>query len=93
MNPHWLIIVEGIEQNVQGNTSKYWWGGNLTGVRNYPVTLTVPNQVVYSPHDYGPGVAEQPWFSDPAFSGESACYMGSDLGLYQQREHRSSNHG
>ncbi|NQX46433.1 cellulase family glycosylhydrolase [Paenibacillus tritici] len=67
VNPHWLIIVEGIEQNVQGNTSKYWWGGNLTGVRNYPVTLTVPNQVVYSPHDYGPGVAEQPWFSDPAF--------------------------
>ncbi|WP_150271752.1 cellulase family glycosylhydrolase [Paenibacillus tepidiphilus] len=67
VNPHWLIIVEGIEKNVQGNTSGYWWGGNLTGVRNYPVVLNVPNQVVYSPHDYGPGVASQTWFSDPAF--------------------------
>ncbi|WP_151736419.1 cellulase family glycosylhydrolase [Paenibacillus tengchongensis] len=67
VNPHWLIIVEGIEKNVQGNTSGYWWGGNLTGVRSYPVVLNVANQVVYSPHDYGPGVASQTWFSDPAF--------------------------
>ncbi|MRN55060.1 cellulase family glycosylhydrolase [Paenibacillus monticola] len=67
VNPHWLIIVEGIEKNVQGNTSSYWWGGNLTGVRNYPVVLNVPNQVVYSPHDYGPGVSSQTWFSDPNF--------------------------
>lgn len=69
VNPHWLIIVEGIEKNVQGNTSGYWWGGNLTGVRNYPVVLNVPNQVVYSPHDYGPGVSMQTWFSDPNFPG------------------------
>ncbi|MNJ30904.1 Endoglucanase E1 precursor [compost metagenome] len=67
VNPNWLIIVEGIEKNVQGNSSKYWWGGNLTGVRNYPVELNVPNQVVYSPHDYGPGVAAQTWFEDPSF--------------------------
>ncbi|MEF2967557.1 cellulase family glycosylhydrolase [Paenibacillus sp. M1] len=67
VNPHWLIIVEGIEKNVQGNSSGYWWGGNLTGVRNYPVELDVPNQLVYSPHDYGPGVASQTWFSDPNF--------------------------
>jgi endoglucanase len=67
VNPHWLIIVEGIEKNVQGNSTGYWWGGNLTGVRNYPVVLNVPNQLVYSPHDYGPGVASQTWFSDPGF--------------------------
>ncbi|OMF22019.1 cellulase family glycosylhydrolase [Paenibacillus sp. FSL H8-0259] len=66
-NPNWLIIVEGIETNVQGNSSSYWWGGNLTGVRNYPVTLTVPDRVVYSPHDYGPGVASQTWFSAADF--------------------------
>ncbi|WP_252863279.1 glycoside hydrolase family 5 protein [Paenibacillus riograndensis] len=67
VNPNWLIIVEGIETNVQGNSSSYWWGGNLTGVRNNPVTLTVPDRVVYSPHDYGPGVASQPWFSAADF--------------------------
>ncbi|MEK4324664.1 cellulase family glycosylhydrolase [Paenibacillus sp. FSL R7-0312] len=66
-NPNWLIIVEGIETNVQGNSSSYWWGGNLTGVRNYPVTLTVPDRVVYSPHDYGPGVSPQTWFSAADF--------------------------
>ncbi len=67
VNPNWLIIVEGVETNVQGNSSSYWWGGNLTGVRNNPVTLTVPDRVVYSPHDYGPGVASQPWFSAADF--------------------------
>ncbi|RKP53163.1 glycoside hydrolase family 5 [Cohnella endophytica] len=66
-NPNWLIIVEGIQQNVQGETGTYWWGGNLKGVRNYPVRLNVANRVVYSPHDYGPGVSAQTWFSDPAF--------------------------
>ncbi|MNI38010.1 Endoglucanase E1 precursor [compost metagenome] len=36
-------------------------------MRNYPVVLNVPNQLVYSPHDYGPGVATQTWFSDASF--------------------------
>ncbi len=67
MNPNWLILVEGVDHNVQGNNSQYWWGGNLTGVANYPVVLDVPNRVVYSPHDYGPGVSSQPWFNDPTF--------------------------
>ncbi|MGN7759886.1 cellulase family glycosylhydrolase [Paenibacillus sp. 22594] len=66
-NPNWLIIVEGVETNVQGNSTSYWWGGNLSGVRNHPVVLTQPNRVVYSPHDYGPGVASQPWFSAANF--------------------------
>ncbi len=66
-NPNWLIIVEGIQQNVQGESGTYWWGGNLKGVRNNPVRLNVANRVVYSPHDYGPGVSTQTWFTDPAF--------------------------
>ncbi|EFM08879.1 glycoside hydrolase family 5 [Paenibacillus curdlanolyticus YK9] len=66
-NPNWLILVEGVSSNVQGESSNYWWGGNLKGARNYPVRLDVPNRLVYSPHDYGPGVATQTWFSDPAF--------------------------
>lgn len=67
VNPNWLIIVEGIEKNVQGFSDSYWWGGNLKGVANYPVRLNVPNQLVYSAHDYGPGVSNQTWFSDPSF--------------------------
>lgn len=67
VNPEWLILVEGVSSNVQGDSSNYWWGGNLKGVRHYPVRLNVPNKLVYSPHDYGPGVADQPWFSDGNF--------------------------
>ena len=40
-----------------------WWGGNLRGVADYPVTVAGhQNQIVYSPHDYGPLVFAQPWF-------------------------------
>lgn len=64
VNPDWLIVVGGIENH---QNDFYWWGGNLMGARNHPVRLAVANRLVYSPHDYGPGVYSQPWFSDPAF--------------------------
>jgi endoglucanase len=41
----------------------YWWGGNLEGVRNAPVRLNVPNQLVYSAHTYGPKEYQQKWFN------------------------------
>ncbi len=63
-NPYLLIFVEGIERYAG---DAYWWGGNLQGVRAHPVRLRVPNRVVYSPHDYGPAVAEQSWFWDRRF--------------------------
>ncbi|NJO51494.1 MAG: cellulase family glycosylhydrolase, partial [Leptolyngbyaceae cyanobacterium RM2_2_4] len=40
---------------------------NLEGVRNYPVRLSNPRKLVYSPHEYGAGVFNQPWFSEPNF--------------------------
>lgn len=41
-----------------------WWGGNLRGVKDYPINLgQYQKQLVYSPHDYGPLVYEQSWFS------------------------------
>jgi len=64
VNPHLLIIVEGIER--VGN-DYYWWGGNLAAAGQYPAQLVVLNQVVYSPHDYCPSVYGQPWFYDPTF--------------------------
>ncbi|NLL05360.1 MAG: cellulase family glycosylhydrolase [Clostridiaceae bacterium] len=41
-----------------------WWGGNLRGVKDHPIDLgKYQSQLVYSPHDYGPLVYEQTWFS------------------------------
>ncbi|NEO85707.1 MAG: cellulase family glycosylhydrolase [Spirulina sp. SIO3F2] len=67
INPHWLIVVEGVEKNVPGQQLNHWWGGNLEGVKNYPVRLSHPKQLVYSPHEYGAGVHNQPWFNTPEF--------------------------
>jgi endoglucanase len=64
VDPSWLIIVEGITI-YRGD--RYWWGGNLEGARKYPVELSVPHQLVYSAHDYGPQVYEQSWFQAPSF--------------------------
>ncbi|MDC2959752.1 cellulase family glycosylhydrolase [Streptomyces gilvifuscus] len=64
VNPDLLIFVEGV-QTFNGVSG--WWGGNLMGVAQYPVQLSVANRVVYSAHDYATSVAQQPWFSDPSF--------------------------
>lgn len=75
-NPNVLIMIEGIEiypKDIKKNSSfastnsgDYhfnWWGGNLRGVKDYPINLgKYQNKLVYSPHDYGPAVYEQPWF-------------------------------
>jgi len=64
VNPDLLIFVEGV-QTFNGVSG--WWGGNLMGVAQYPVQLSVANRVVYSAHDYATSVAQQSWFSDPTF--------------------------
>ena len=79
INPNLLIMIEGVEVypkegsdytavDVWGQESHYhynWWGGNLRGVKDYPLNLgEYQKQVVYSPHDYGPLVHKQPWFFD-----------------------------
>ena len=64
INPHLLIIVEGLDHI--GNDF-YWWGGNLAATSQYPIRLSVPTQLVYSPHDYCDSVYSQPWFSDPSY--------------------------
>ncbi len=77
-NPNVLIMVEGTEiypVDIQKNgdysstnSKDYyfnWWGGNLRGVADYPINLGKhQDQLVYSPHDYGPTVYQQPWFKD-----------------------------
>ncbi|MCR5804222.1 MAG: glycoside hydrolase family 5 protein [Clostridia bacterium] len=84
-NPNALIVIEGnqifpkdIKSNNftsmnEGDYYNAWWGGNLMGVKDYPVDLGSAErnkQIVYSPHDYGPAVYQQPWF-DSGFSYQS----------------------
>ena len=57
---HWMIFVEGVGTH---NGENYWWGGMLKGVATRPVVLTVPNRVVYSPHEYGQSVGSQTWLA------------------------------
>ena len=63
-NPNLLLFVEGVG-TYQGQS--YWWGGNLMGVKDRPIVLSVPNRVVYSPHDYPNSVYAQPWFQTANF--------------------------
>lgn len=68
INPNWLIVVEGVEKNVPGQKlPAHWMGGNLEGVERFPVRLSKPKKLVYSPHEYGPGVYNQPWFNESSF--------------------------
>lgn len=60
INPRLIIFVEGTDSI---GSDWYWWGGNLEGVRFAPVHLNVPNQLVYSAHEYGPQQYAQRWFT------------------------------
>lgn len=73
INPEVLVLCEGIEiypmEGIDWSTTNEkqfygtWWGGNLRGVADYPIDLgSHQDQLVYSPHDYGPWVYLQSWF-------------------------------
>jgi endoglucanase len=66
VNPHLLIIVEGLQLYPDPTQARgidaYWWGGILKPAGAYPVRLSVPHQLVYSPHEYGPYKAPMPFF-------------------------------
>ncbi|GIF41863.1 cellulase family glycosylhydrolase [Actinoplanes xinjiangensis] len=81
INPEVLILVEGNEvhpregetwnspntdPDLSPNYYYNWWGGNLRGAKDQPINLGAhQDQLVYSPHDYGPLVFNQPWFDKP----------------------------
>lgn len=60
IDPKWLMFIEGVDNY---NHDWYWNGGNLEGVRQYPIALNVKSKLVYSPHEYGPRLYHQPWFN------------------------------
>ncbi|HZU14048.1 MAG TPA: glycoside hydrolase family 5 protein [Chloroflexota bacterium] len=73
INPHLLIIVEGLQLYPWSPTSSavenYWWGSILRQVRQYPVVLKVPHQLVYEAHDWGPWKWEMAWFKHMSYAG------------------------
>ncbi|MCM1308421.1 MAG: cellulase family glycosylhydrolase [Butyrivibrio sp.] len=100
VNPNVLILVEGTEiypMDIKGNgdysstdSADYyfnWWGGNLRGVRDFPVDLgKYQDKLVYSPHDYGPSVYAQPWFEGD-YTYESLtrdCWYDNWLYIYDE---------
>ena len=78
VHPNALILVEGVESYATHgkwvNPSKIpnqpdpcydfnWWGGNLKGVADMEVEVPGhQDQIMYSPHEYGPLVFLQSWF-------------------------------
>jgi aryl-phospho-beta-D-glucosidase BglC (GH1 family) len=65
VNPNLVIFVEGTE--MAEDQTGYWWGGNLQDVAKYPITGIPASNLEYSFHEYGAGVFNQTWFSDPNF--------------------------
>jgi endoglucanase len=66
INHKLLIFVEGIEIPSKPKYGSFW-GGNLSDVNTYKISLKIPNKLVYSPHVYGPDVFMQQYFKDPHF--------------------------
>lgn len=66
INPHLLMFIEGVQlypyKSAPGHVDQYWWGSILRGVLVDPIRLTVPNRVVYSPHEWGPWKDREPQF-------------------------------
>ena len=60
VNPQWLIFVAGM--GFSG-----WAGSDLTGVRNSPLVLKLPNQLVYSTHDRSQDSYLQPYFLNSSY--------------------------
>lgn len=90
INPHLLIFVEGVRWDPAGPKDgvvglvplPYWPGGNLTGVREAGggrlkprlIHLSVPHQLVYSAHDYGPAIfGGAYWLNHNDGSTETQC--------------------
>ena len=78
INPKVLVFVEGVERY---NNIGSWWGGSVEGAKDHPITLKVPNKLVYSPHVYGPSVSAQPYFSKPEFPSNLPPIWTRDFGF------------
>jgi aryl-phospho-beta-D-glucosidase BglC (GH1 family) len=81
-NPAITVIVEGVE-NYKGDN--YWWGGNLRGVRDAPITEIPAANLWYSAHEYGPEVYNQSWFQSSDFPDNLADIWESKFWFVQKK--------
>lgn len=84
--PRWLIFVEGIQSPRNGASElPCFWGESLQDVPSAPLLeLSVPERLVYSPHVYGPDVADQPYFHDANFPANMPSVWDVHFGFVQQ---------
>ena len=78
----WLIVVEGTGCN---SGHGCWWGEHVAGHATQPVTLSVAERLVLSPHVYGHG--GHAYFSHPNFPDNLAGVWGSHWGNVPARQH------
>jgi endoglucanase len=89
VDPNALIFCEGISEypdsSASGGYDSTWWGGELEGVAQYPVTLSSAGHVVYSAHDYGPSLFQQTWFNSSTTSASLDAVWNQNWGyIYTQ---------
>lgn len=85
--PHWLVFVEGIEQNpsCSANDGEFW-GENLEPLACTPLAIPT-DRLVLSPHTYGPDVFAQPYFDEPAFPANMAAIWDRRFGRFVAAGH------
>ena len=69
-----------------------WWGGDLGGVRKYPIDLQNEDfnkRVVYAPHIYGPSVYMMDYFKDPDFPMNLPTVFEDQWGFAQDQTGRA----
>ena len=82
-DPHLLVLVEGIEHQADGTS--VWWGGGLADAARHPITLAVPHQLVYSPHDYPASIFAQSWFRASNYPANLPGVWDAHFGYLQQQ--------
>jgi endoglucanase len=83
-NPRILTFVEGVASEGYQDPDGVFWGENLSGVSQSPVSLP-GSRLVYSPHVYGPSVFAQPYFGVAEFPGNMPAIWNKHFGyLYDQ---------
>lgn len=86
--PRWLIFVEGVQFAASDATHELpcFWGENLQDVRvAAPLELSVPERLVFSPHLYGPDVADQPYFHGARFPENMQSVWDAHFGFVSEQ--------